>query len=399
MLGAIYVGLSGMDAFSTGLQMIANNVANLNTPGFKAQTVQFSDLFDQGGSGGLTFLGSGFSRATGNGVQIGASQIDYTEGTLQQTGNPLDLAIQGSGFLTLLNGGQTYYTRTGSFQVDNDGYISQQGTGYHLAVLDSTGHAVPLKIDALRTSPPAATTKISFSSNLSSSATTASVANIDVYDDRGGLQVWTANFTKSTAAGQSDQWDVSVVDANGNSIGSGTLNFIGSEPDPTADTITINNSPVGADPLSVVLDFSSGVTSFSSGTTSTLQTSSVDGNAEGNLSTVTIDDTGQVLLTYSNKQTQQEGAVAIADFRNPQGLEQLSGGLFRNTDGGELRLLSSGSDGIGTLVSQQVEASNVDLSKEFGDLILVQRGYQACSEVLSISNDMIQQLFGIRGQG
>ncbi|MEJ0027183.1 MAG: flagellar basal-body rod protein FlgF [Rhizomicrobium sp.] len=399
MLNAIYIGLSGMDAYSTGLQVISNNVANLNTPGFKAKTVQFSDLFDNAGSGGLTFLGSSFLGTTGNGVQVDGSRTDFKEGTLQQTGNPLDLAIQGTGFLVLLNNGQTYYARTGSFAVDNDGYISQQGSGYHLGVLDSTGKAVPLNVDDKRTSAPAATTRIAFSQNLSSSGTEATVSSIDVYDDRGGKQVWTVKFEKSTAAGAGlDQWDASITDANGNAIGSGTLKFNGSVPDPTADTMTVTNSPAGAGALSVVLDFS-GVTSFSSGTTSTIQTSAADGNAEGDLSTVTIDDTGQVLLTYSNKKTVQEGAVAIADFRNPQGLTQLSNGLFQPTGAGEFRVLPSGANGVGTLVSQQIEASNVDLSKEFGDLILVQRGFQACSQVLSISNDMIQQLFGIRGQG
>ncbi len=91
--------------------------------------------------------------------------------------------------------------------------------------------------------------------------------------------------------------------------------------------------------------------------------------------------------------------MALADFRDPQQLERASNGLFRDRGSGQLRLLPSGSDGIGTLVSKQIEASNVDLSQQFGDLILIQRGFQASSQVVSVSNDMIQELFGIRGRG
>jgi flagellar hook protein FlgE len=93
------------------------------------------------------------------------------------------------------------------------------------------------------------------------------------------------------------------------------------------------------------------------------------------------------------------GAVAIADFRDPQQLERIGAGLFIDKGGANVRLLASGQDGVGKLLSRQIEASNVDLSQQFGDLILVQRGFQASSQVISISNDMIQQLFGIRGQG
>lgn len=398
MLGAIYTGLSGMDAYSKGLQMISNNVANLNTPGYKATQVAFADMFSPGGSGGLTYLGSSFAQPGGNGVRLGSSTIDFSQGQLQQTNNDLDLALQGSGFLVLLHDGATYYTRTGSFAVDKDGYISEQSTGYRLAVLDSTGQPVAVNIDAKRTNPPAATSKITFSDNLSSSGTTATVSNITVYDSRGGAHVWTATFTKSTTAGATNQWDVKITDSGGNTVGTSTLKFIGSTVDPTTAQMTVTTTPDGADPMSVTLDFSSGVTSFSAGTSSTLRAASVDGNAPGDLTTVTVDENGQVKLTYSNSKTELMGAVAIADFRDPQQLQRVGNGLFRDQGNAEMRLLASGKDGIGTLQSKSIEASNVDLSAEFGDLILIQRGFQACSQVVSVSNDMIQQLFGIRGQ-
>lgn len=393
MLGAIFIGLSGMNAYSKGLQDISNNVANLNSDGFKASSVSFSDLYSLGGNTGLTYVGNG--KGGGAGVRINDSLTDFSAGELRSTENDLDLAIKGSGFLVELNDGKVYYVRTGQFEVDKDGYISDKVTGYRLAVLDSSNDPIAVNVDAKRTYAPAATTKITFSDNLSSSATTASVSDIAVYDSRGGKHVWTVSFDKSTSA--TDTWTVTVKDDVGATVGTSTLKFNGSLVDPTTETLTMSTTPSGADALSVDLDFSD-VTSYSSGTTSTIQAGSVDGNATGSLSTVTVDENGQVKLTYSNEKTKLEGFVALADFRAPQDLKSVGNGLYTYEGVGEKRLLSSGSEGIGTLVSKQIEASNVNLSDEFGDLILIQRGYQACSQVLSISNDMIQQLFAIRGQ-
>jgi flagellar hook protein FlgE len=259
---------------------------------------------------------------------------------------------------------------------------------------------VALNLDGRRTSPPTATTKVVFADNLSSTATSATVTDIVVYDSRGGRQVWTATFVRDQSQGAIGEWTVTVKDSNGQTIGTGTLKFIGSVVDPSTSTLTFTDQPDGADPLSVVFDFSTGVTSFSQGTTNTLRAASVDGNGAGNLTTVTIDADGQVKLSYTNQETELAGAVALADFRNPQQLERVGDGLYRNTGGNaQRRLLASGVDGIGTLTPRQLEASNVNLADEFGELILIQRGFQASSQVVSVSNDMIQQLFGIRGQG
>jgi flagellar hook protein FlgE len=398
MLGAIYIGLSGMDAYQKGLQTISNNVANLNTLGFKATSINFTDVFNSGG-GGLTFSSGTDAEQAGEGVRYGEPRVDFKQGDLKQSDGDLDLAIQGNGFLVLLDGDKTYYARTGQFVVDEDGYISLQGTKYHLAVLDSSREPVALNLDSKRTSPPKATTTVTFADNLSSSGTDATVSNIAVYDSLGGKQVWQVTFT---AAGSSTpgQWTVKVTDQNGNQVGdTATLKFIGGSVDPTTEKLTIQGAPSGgAASLSVILDFSQ-VQSFSAGTVSTIRASDVDGNGVGALTSVTIDEDGQVKLTYSNTKTDLEGAVALADFRDPQQLERVGNGLFENKGGGQYRLLESNTDGIGKLVSKQVEASNVDLAQEFGDLILIQRGFQASSQVVSVSNDMIQQLFGIRGQG
>lgn len=398
MLGAIYTGLSGLQAFSKGLQTISNNVANLNTLGFKATTTNFSDVFTYGG-GGLTFFGNENDIKVGSGVRFSDAHVDFGQGDLQQTNGDLDLALQGSGFLVLINNGKTYYSRTGQFVVDKEGYISlQNNKDYRLAVLDSSGRAVAINLDARRTSAPVATTTIKFADNLSSSATTSAISDIAIYDSLGGKQTWQLKFDKDTAAGL-NQWKVTATDQNGAVVGTSVLKFIGSAVDPSTAKLTISSQPAGANPLSVVLDFSSGVTSFSAGSTSTLRSASVDGNAVGSISTVTVNSEGKITLSYSNSKTDALEAVAIADFRDPQQLRRLSGGLFQNDGNGPVRMVASGVEGVGRLLSKQLESSNTDLSKQFGQLILIQRGFQASSQVVSTSNDMIQQLFGIRGQG
>lgn len=395
MLGSIYIGLSGLDAHSRGLQTISNNIANLNSPGFKSSTTNFSDLFSFGG-GGLTFSKPQQSQQIGNGVRFAEARVDFSQGDLRQSDGDLDLAIQGNGFLVLLEGDNTLYARTGQFVVSEDGFIVRQGTESRLAVLNDARQPVALNIDARRTSAPVATTTVRFADNLSSSATTATVANLNIFDSRGGALVWQAQFQR--VANTSGDWTVTVTDQTGATVGTSTLKFNGSVVDPETSRLTFTATPASADPLSVVLDFSSGVTSFSAGTVSTLRAASVDGNGVGSLTSVDVNNDGQIRLNYSNSETQLLGAVAIADFRDPQQLTRVSGGLFENQGDGQFRLLASNTDGVGRLLSRQVEASNVDLSQAFGDLILIQRGFQASSQVISISNDLIQQLFSIRGQ-
>lgn len=397
MLGAIYTGLSGMNAYTQGLQTISNNVANLNTAGFKSSSATFTDLFSYGG-GGLTFTSNSNGAQAGNGVRFAEPRVNFQQGDLRQSNGDLDLAIQGSGLFILKGeGGKTYYARTGQFTVDEDGFISLQGTKHHLAVLNDANEAVALNIDAKRTSTPVATTKVRFADNLSAGATEATVSNIVVFDSNGGKHTWQVKLKPVAATAGS--WDLTVTDETGTTVATRVLKFIGSVPDPTTSKPIITVAAPNAAPLTVLLDFSQGVTSFSSGTTSTLRAAEVDGNGVGALTSVTTDEDGKIKLTYTNGKTELLGSVAIADFRDPQQLTRIGAGLFEASGQGQSRNVASGADGVGKVLSRQLEASNVNLAQEFGDLILIQRGFQASSQVVSVANDMIQQLFGIRGQG
>ena len=406
MFGAIYVGLSGLNAYSRGLTQVSGNVSNLNSTGFKSSNVAFSDIVGSASNGGISLSGTGAS--AGAGVQLGDIQRDFAQGELRQTQRDLDLAIDGTGFLVLMRGDEVVYTRTGSFEVDKDGYIVLAGTDYRLATLDGSGRAVSLSIDSSRTSLPSKTTTIKFADNLSSTATTHGLSDIKVYDALGTAHIWQVQFSRSETS-PPGEWTVKITDDKGKVVGevkddtgaiitSGeqTLKFNLGVIDPATSKLVFNDSANG---LSVTLDFSQNVTSFSSGQVSTLRTSSVDGQGIGTITSVTINADGEVELGYSNQQKKTLGAVAIADFRDPQALDEKSGGLYLDKGAAGRELMSSASDKVGRVVSRRLEASNVDLAKQFGDLITIQRGYQASSQIISVANDMIQQLFGIRGQG
>ncbi len=388
MFGAIYIGLSGLNAYSKGLQQVSNNVSNLNTTGFKGSTVSFHNLYATPDRSGMSLTGQGGS--DGYGVEVDDGTLNFKQGELRSTDRDLDLSVDGNGFMVLLDGDRTLYARTGSFEVDPAGYIVLNGTNYRLATLDANGRAVSLSVDARRTSAPKATTAVTFADNLSSTASSYTVSDIRVFDASGAAHLWKAGFAKG-----SDGWSVTVTDDKGATVGTQTLKFNAGIIDPATARLDFTDAASG---LTVQFDFSSGVTSFSGGEVSTLRAAKVDGYAAGTITGIAADGAGKLQLTYSNGQKVDGGAIALADFRDPARLEQRDG-LFVEREPGQSMLLASDDPRVGQVRSKRLEASNVDLSQQFGDLILIQRGFQASSQIVSVSNDMIQQLFGIRGQG
>lgn len=392
MFGAIYIGLSGLTAYSSGLKAVSNNVSNLNTTGFKSANVSFSDITGIAHNGGLEY-GYNFSGG-GHGVGLNNASINFAQGELRQTDRDLDLAIDGNGFFVLQDGAQTYYARTGNFSVNDEGFIVLNGTNYRLAVLDETGRPVALNIDDARTNAPAATDKITFADNLSSTATSFTLPDIRVFSANGLESVWTIAFTRAESI--PDVWSVKVTNSAGTVIDTKELKFANGLVDPSTANLLFEDTTNG---LSVTFDFSANVRSFSSGSVSTLRAAQVNGHGTGTIAKLAVNAQGALEITYSNDEKKELGAIAIADFRDPQRLEQRSNGLFISDGYGQQQYLAASDTRVGTILSRRLEASNVDLSGQFGDLILIQRGFQASSQIISASNDMIQQLFGIRGQG
>lgn len=385
MFGSIFIGLSGMNAFSGGLKQISNNITNINTTGFKSKTLSFSNLFGENG---------GFHNGVGQGVTLGGGVLDFAQGELRQSDRDLDLAIDGGGFLVLLKDAEQVFARTGTFEIDANGFVVMAGTNYKLAVLDENGTPNAISIDPFRTSQPKRTTTVKFADNLSSTATSFTVPNIKIFDSLGASDTWQVKFDRPTGAA-AGEWTVSVKNSLGTEVGQATLRFNNGVIDPATALLTFSEASTNR---SVTLDFSTSVTSFSSGDVSTLRAASTDGYGVGAVTAVTVNDSGELEISYSNDQKKSLGSVAIANIRAPEALEARDGGLFVHR-GTLIDFLTSAHDAVGRVVPKRQEASNVELSQEFGDLILVQRGFQASSQVVSASNEMIQQLFGIRGQG
>jgi flagellar hook protein FlgE len=393
MLGSIYIGLTGLDAYSRGLQQISDNVANLNSSGFKQKDVTFGNLVSGQSSGGLSYLTA--NPGGGNGVSLNLNRIDFSQGELRPSEGALDLAIDGNGLLVLFDGSETLYARTGRFEVDNQGYIVLSGTDYSLATLDAAGRPMAVSIDGKRTDPPEQTTLLRFADNLSSTATSYAINDVRVFDASGEAHIWQLAFARDDTPG-TNVWTLTVTDDDGQTIGAQNLRFAQGSVDPDTAQLVFEDSPNN---FSVTFDFSQNVSSFSSGEVSTLRAAEIDGKGAGTIATISVNEQGAIALGYTNGETIELGAIALADFRDLQALEAIGDSLYRYNGSGDHAIVGSTDPRVGRVFGNRLEASNVDLSNQFGSLILIQRGFQASSQIISVSNDMIQQLFGIRGQG
>lgn len=395
MLESIYVGMSGLTAYERGLQTISNNVANMNSPGFKATTPSFADLYySPRFAPGLG--GNANTMTLGTGVEYGYSSLNFQQGELHASSGQLDLGITGDGFLAVVDQTGTHYIRTGQFTTSDDGLLTDKVTGLHLAAIGPDGRPEAISVTGKLVSPPAATTVVSFTDNLSSSATTFSIPNVVVYDAGGGKHTLTIAFKPDNSIFPG-RWDVTVTDENSTTVAEGPIEFLGGVTEPGMDSLDVSLAVPGAPRLDFKLDFSQGVTSFSSGSTSTLRASDIDGYATGDLATLSVNDDGVLIAGYSNGKSAQLGTVALARFADEQSLTQLGNGLFDASHTAPPAFVGSGTGGAGKLLSGQLEASNVDLSTEFGRMILIQRGFQASSQVITTANEMLVELFQMRG--
>lgn len=397
MFSSMFVGLSGMNAYSSGLRQISNNITNLNSTGFKSATTQFGDLVRSG-------QGFGSMSRDGQGVALGDSRTDFAQGELRQTNRGLDLGVDGAGFLVLLRpDGQAVLARTGSFEVNGDGEIVLAGSDLRLATLDASGQPQAVTLAGQRFSAPQATTRIRFSGNLSgTAASNTHTVPVTVFDRIGDALGWQVLFTRDPASVTTNppavEWSVDVRDAGGASLGVQRLRFESGAPTEASRTMTVTDPATG---LSIQLDFTEGVTPFSNGDRSDLNVAQNgrDGRDRGDLVNVSVNEDGEVLLTYSNQDTRTVGDIALALPADAQQLSEIGRGLYQLDDLRGISFAGSSQKGAGRVLSNRLEASNVDLSRQFGELILIQRGYQASSQIVSASNEMIQQLFAIRGQG
>ena len=384
MIGTIYNGMSGLMAFSSGLNTISTNVSNMNTPGFKSSELQFMDIFYSAQYSPLENGDLAFSQ-TGNGVDTGATVVHFNPGEIRSTGTDLDVAINGEGFFTLRSEEGVFYSRVGQFEFDNDGFLVSKITQAKVLALDSNGALQEINRNNFATMSQTATSTISFTGILSTGTRNANgnpihtVSNVVATDALGGEHTLTIEFELTNIT--TLQWAVRVREG-ANNLATGSIAYQTSgQPvagsNTLAFTLTASNGAVST----VTLDMGNPgdtdtSTSSSFGITSNLRTLDVDGNKAGSLINNTFNADGVLQLKYSNGETVDGSQLAMAVFTRLGELEQIGRGMFTSNNMAPV-LGRAGEGGIGKLVGKSVELSNVDLTQEFGNLIIVQRGYQA----------------------
>lgn len=398
MLDSIYVGLTGLLGFSRDLTVIGNNVANLNTPGFKGSQLIFSDLFYRSQFSDNNRDGAHVRLDIGTGLGTNSTRTIFSQGELKQTGNAQDAAINGNGFFVLKQDNQFFYTRNGQFTFDANGFLVSQSQNARVQGIQGGG-LHDINILGFRTIAGKATTKVNFAGILdSSSSTPFDLGNITVYDSKGVTHKLSATFTNDSIISEGS-WFVEVKDEKGELIASNQIRF---DKDGTP-SVAFNSFDVTlSSGESIEFNFGepgsqSGARSLSA-SSSSLAPSSQDGAGIGSLTTATFDENGMLVLSYSNGETKKADQLGLASFNFLQGLQETQGSLFISAQN-EVPLLGHANDGpFGSITGGAIELANVDLAQQFSDLIISQRGYQASSQVISTANEMIQQLFDAKAK-
>jgi flagellar hook protein FlgE len=418
-------GLSGLNAASRNLDVIGHNIANVNTIGMKASRSEFSALVSSA-------LGSATSGGSGIGVELATVAQQFTQGNISTTGNNLDVAINGSGFFQLtLNDGSAGYTRDGSFKLDKDGYI-RTNNGAHLMgyPTDVTGMATSVSIQKLQlpTSAPIAakaTTTIEAEFNLDARAlgpadTLAAGkpavprstygTSLSVYDAQGVASDVTFYFVKTDTANEWEVYDslapaaTAVATLTFDDSGELTAPTITTGPNTgkfgvtlAAPTTFTSANPNDADgfldgPLDIVFD---GATQY--GTNFAVSNVTQDGYTAGELVGLDIGEDGVITARYSNGETQSAGQIAMADFRNIQGLSPLGGNAWAATSESGLAVQGKPGNGkFGILRAGALEESNVDLTGELVNMMTAQRAYQANAQTIKTQDQIMSTLVNLR---
>lgn len=433
MLRSLYSGISGLKNHLIDLDVIGNNISNVNTIGFKRSRVTFKDVLYQtlrspmaptGNIGGINPM------ELGMGMQLGAIDTIFTQGTPQMTGVNTDLMIQGDGFFVISDGTGYYYTRAGAFNMDSNGTFVDPSTGFVLqgwvasisadgSTVVNTTALVPIQVEIGSKLAGKETTRIDLGCNLDASATigTSYSTWTQIYDSLGN----THDLKISVVKTGENQWSVGWVltyKTPAGSIGvaaSGQLASLtfGSNGllDATSDvtgTITIPSSPLvssifsgAALPQSVTVYFAhkgdaiGGVTQFASDFT--MSAKYVDGYPMGVLKSFTVDQSGLVSGVYSNGRTQPLYKLAIAVFNNPSGLNRVGNTLFTESyNSGKAQFKFAGEGGAGVILQGYLEMSNVDLAEEFVNMIVAQRGFQANTRVITTADENLRDLVNLK---
>lgn len=441
MLRSMFSAVSGLKAHQTKMDVIANNVANVSTAGFKKSSIQFSDMMSQtmqssagpsGNIGGINGISIGL------GTKVASQDTLFTQGALMMTGSGSDLAIQGEGFFVVTNGSEIFYTRNGNFGVDSQGNLVT-AEGYK--VLGNTGDGnmlQPIQVPLGETIAPTKTDKVIVGNNLNSSTEVGKSHNtsIEVFDNLGNSHIIKTEFTKTA----DNEWDVTMSLDPGSKMVKDWLNVNAPDFDNLSETdkkikleeannalltnrtskivFTTNGvidqaatqaangvagdklanplqfNPPGANAMSVDFDYSS-MTQFSSSTTAVAK--SQNGNPAGAIKSITFDANGNLYGMFTGGSSKQLATLTLATFTNNEGLEPIGGTMFREGNNSGVPVYGiANNNGNGGIAVGYLEASNVDLSEEITNMIVTQRGYSMQAKMITTSDEMLQELVNMK---
>ncbi len=433
MMRSMFSGVSGLRAHQTRMDVIGNNVANVNTVGFKSGRVTFQEIFSQslkGASSPDTATGRGGTNPMQIGLGLGVGAVDTitTRGSLQRTDNPTDMAIEGDGFFICRGGsGDTFkFTRAGNFTIDKLGNLVT-GSGLNVygwqklkedgsGEFDSEVPIEPINLysDSYRNKRIISASSTSFANlagNLNTSMPTVTgdpdedelfSVPMTIYDALGNDYKISVEFWKIDAPADGTVWNWRINTGSPNFTADIVPQEITFTPEGIIDTgkgpIEVEFEPdvdtSGTGTFTVDFDFSK-LTAFAAD--NSVKPQSVDGYTSGSLVTFSVGSDGILTGIYDNGQQQSLGLMAISGFENPAGLQKVGDNMYiPTTNSGEYKAVKAGTSGVGTLNPGTLEMSNVDLSKEFTEMIITQRGFQANSRIITTSDEMLQELVSLK---
>ncbi len=462
MMRSLYSGVSGMQNHQTRLDVIGNNVANVNTTGFKRGRVNFHDMISQqlsGAASPTTEVGGVNPKEVGLGVMVASIDTIFTQGNLQSTGVSTDVAIQGNGFFVLKNGEETFYSRAGAFGVDSEGTLVNPANGMRVQgwmaeelngemILNTAGSTEDLIIPVGTKDPAKATENVNFACNLNKNTPEildgASEADIakgtwtteqKIYDSFGNTHMLSVSFTRVT--GNPNQWQATVLidpdnaDTTQTRVGLGTT-------DGTANTFLVNfdntgtllsvtdsagnvtnpegeivlqasfnvpesNADEAGNPYRQTLNINLGTigsqknTITQSASQSSTKAYYQDGYTMGYLDNFKIDSSGIITGVYSNGTNRVIGQIALATFTNQGGLEKAGENTYvESNNSGLANIGTSGIAGKGSMLAGALEMSNVDLTEQFTDMIVTQRGFQASSKTIQTADTLLDTVLNLK---
>lgn len=379
MFQALFNSLSGLFSFSRSLDTVSNNVANMNTPGFRG-----SDTFFENVNGG-------------RGTRVSGEGLRTTAGDIRQTGTPTDVAIDGNGFFILRDDtGNLYYTRAGQFRFNDQGVLTDSVTGYEVMAVDNAGNLSSIDLDNYRTLPPQATTSVRMAGNIAPGTPSLTLGSFQIYDASGTTHTLTTTLTDNNAV-TPGSYLVSVKDETGAVVGTGEVRY-GTDGTPLTgfNTMALNLTYMGVS-QAVTLNFGTpgafnGSTRLS-GIASNLGGQVVDGHPMLGITSLSFDTEGVLQLVYSSSERREGPQLGLATFPSESSMELVGGRMIAGSSVQQRTIGRPGEGAFGRIAGGNLELANVDLTQEFADMIIIQRGYQASSRVMTVSNEMIEQLY------